>query len=265
MIELKGVGKSFPGDFKVLDGINITANKGEFVCIVGPTGCGKTVLLYLIAGFLKPTTGTVLVNSAEVIAPGIDRVLMFQDQILFPWKTVIQNIIFALHNSKLKKTQKEALGIKYLELIGLLPFKDWPVYKLSGGMRQRVALARALIVNPDILLMDEPFSALDSQYRKFMRKNLVEIWSKTKKTIVFVTHSINEAIYLGDKVYVLGSRPAEIKNMYAINLPRPRVPTDPEFINIAKKIEIDLSLEFDNISYGETANRNIDQLIQKEL
>ena len=266
MIDIKAITKSFPNNFKVLDGIDLIAKDGEFICVVGPTGCGKTVLLYLIAGFIKPTSGSIYMKDLLVTNPGLDRIMVFQDYVLFPWKTVIGNIVFGLHGSKIKDHKKrEAMAMNYLDLVGLSSFKDWPIYKLSGGMRQRVALARALIVNPKILLMDEPFSALDSQYRKFMRKNLVEIWRKTKKTVVFVTHSINEAVYLADKIYVLSSRPAKVKSIHEVNLPRPRDVNSVDFINIAKKIELDLSLEFDNISYEHESNNKIDVLIKEEL
>jgi len=249
MLDLIKVNKFFgkDDDFEVLRDITISAKNGEFVCILGPSGCGKTILLYLIAGFLKSTGGKILMEDTPVFEPNCNRMMIFQNYVLFPWKTVYQNILFALDKSKLDKAQKAALVMRYLDMMGLTAFKDWYPYKLSGGMQQRVALARALVTNPKILLMDEPFAALDSQQRKFLRKNLETIWQKTKKTIIFVTHSTNEAIDLADKIYLLSARPAMIKKTYQVNLPRPRDPLDPNFIKLSREIERDLAGEFEKV------------------
>jgi NitT/TauT family transport system ATP-binding protein len=233
--------------FDVLKDINIEAKEGEFICILGPSGCGKTILLYLIAGFLEPTKGKITLNNKEVNKPGPDRTLVFQDYVLFPWKTVYENIFYALDNSNLTKEEKDKLVMHYLKLTDLEYFKDWYPYKLSGGMQQRVAIARALIVNPEVLLMDEPFSALDAQYRKFLRSALEKVYLETKKTIIFVTHSITEAVHLADKIYLLSARPGTVKKVYDIKLKRPRNNNDPEFLKISKEIENNLAEEFEKV------------------
>jgi len=249
VLELAGVSKSFgeKSTFDVLRDITFSVKDGEFVCILGPTGCGKTILLYLIAGFLKPTKGSITMEDRPISGPDSSRMMLFQNYILFPWKTVYENILFALDKTAMDAGGKRKLVMKYLALMGLVYFKDWYPYKLSGGMQQRVALARALVADPKVLLMDEPFAALDSQYRKFLRRNLEQIWEKTRKTIVFVTHGVTESIVLADRIYLMSVRPAVIKKMYRVNLPRPRNPLNPGFVRLSKKIEKDLSEEFEKI------------------
>jgi NitT/TauT family transport system ATP-binding protein len=249
MLEIKGVNKFFGenNDFEALKDISLSAREGEFICVLGPSGCGKTILLYLVAGFLKPTSGQILMENTSVNNPDRDRMMMFQNYVLFPWKTVYENILFALDETEMSKDEKGKLVIKYLDMMGLMSFKDWYPYKLSGGMQQRIALARVLVINPKVLLMDEPFAALDSQYRRFLRQNLETIWRKTKKTIIFVTHNTNEAIYLADRIYLLSARPAVVKKIYEVNLSRPRDLLDPNFIKLSKQIEQDLSEEFDKL------------------
>jgi ABC-type nitrate/sulfonate/bicarbonate transport system ATPase subunit len=256
ILKIVDINKTFIdiGSFEVLKNINLSAKKGEFVCILGPSGCGKSILLYLIAGFLKETSGEILMENKLISKPSTDRMMVFQDYVLFPWKTVYNNILFGLNKIKLDDKSKKDLVIKYLNLVGLTDFKDWYVHKLSGGMQQRVAIARALIVNPKILLMDEPFSALDSQHRKFLRRNLIQIWQKTKKTIIFVTHSVGEAIFLADKIYLFSSRPATIKKTYQINLSRPRDLTCPEFVSLKKEIESEMAIEFEKTTQNQTIN-----------
>lgn len=246
MLSINNVFKSFPeaGNHQVLKNINISIQDGEFVCILGPSGCGKTVLLYALAGFIKPTSGQIMLDGNLVNGPGAERILIFQDYGLFPWRTVYKNILFGLEKARFSKRQKEELADKYLDMVGLTKFKDWFPHALSGGMRQRTAIARALITDPKILLMDEPFAALDTQNRKYMRQNLERIWQKTKKTIISVTHSVNEAISLADTIYLFSSLPAEIKKEYRVNLPRPRDPRSPEFIAIARDIEKEFEKEF---------------------
>ena len=247
-MKLENVSKNFGGknEFPAIKNINISLHNGELACVLGPSGCGKTVLLRLVAGFLKPTTGRIILDDKEINKPGTDRILIFQDYILFPWMTVYSNIIFGLEKSGLSLRQKKVLADKYLKMVGLTKFKNWYTHNLSGGMKQRIAIARALISNPRVLLMDEPFAALDSQSRKHMRANLEKIWQKTKKTIVFVTHSINEAIVLADTIYLLSSSPARIKKIYKISLPRPRPQYDSKFMKIAKDIEKEIAKEFKN-------------------
>jgi NitT/TauT family transport system ATP-binding protein len=265
MLDLTGVSKSFDEgeDFEVLRDLTISAKKGEFVCILGPTGCGKTILLYLIAGFLKPTKGKISMENKPVSGPDSDRMMLFQNYVLFPWKTVYENVLFALDESKMSKSEKNKLVIKYLNLMGLDSFRDWYPYKLSGGMQQRVALARALVTNPKVLLMDEPFAALDSQYRKFLRENLETIWQKTKKTIIFVTHSTNEAIYLGDKIYLLSARPAIVKKAYKVSLSRPRDSLSPSFIRLSKEIERELSEEFEKVIKNPSMEESLSHILSQ--
>lgn len=267
ILKLENVSKDFTlkNVHKVLENINITVNDGEFVCILGPSGCGKTVLLYLVAGFLNPTAGRIIFDGKAVDKPGIDRILIFQDYVLFPWMTVCRNIMFGLEKSGLPRREKEKLADKYLEMVGLTKFKDWRVHNLSGGMKQRVATARALISNPKILLMDEPFSALDSQNRKYMRKNLEKIWQKTQKTILFVTHSVNEAIDLADTIYLFSSLPAKIKKTYRINLPRPRDQHSREFVEISKSIEKEITEEFQKTFEQNQAGDPVMEKILKSL
>lgn len=264
MLETKKLTKHFEArnEFEVLNDISISAKDGEFVCIVGPSGCGKSILLYLLAGFLQPTDGEILIDGNKVESPDLGRVMIFQDYVLFPWKTVFENILFALEHVDLTIEAKHALVEKYLNLIGLTKFRDWYPYKLSGGMQQRVAMARALVVDPKILLMDEPFSALDSQYRKYLRNNLEEIWRTTKKTVIFVTHSVSEALYLADTIYVLTARPASVKNMYRVALPRPRDPLRADFIQIKKEIEKDLSSEFEKIIKNPSVEKSVSEILK---
>jgi NitT/TauT family transport system ATP-binding protein len=251
--------------FEVLRDITLEVEEGEFVSIVGPSGCGKSILLYLIAGFLQKTSGELLMFDNPITHPGIDRMMVFQDYVLLPWKSVYENIRFGLEKSGLSQKAKEQLTIKYMDLVGLTQFKDWHIHKLSGGMKQRVAIARALIVDSKLLLLDEPFSALDSQRRKFLQKNLLDIWQKTKKTILLVTHSVNEALYLSDKIYVMSARPAVIKNHYTVDLSRPRHPFSPEYIQIKEKIEKELFNEFEKTLMNEVEETAINALSKVEI
>lgn len=267
MLELIRVNKYFEdiGYFEVLKNVNLSAKEGEFVCVLGPSGCGKTVLLYLIAGFLNPTSGKILLDGEAITEPDTDRAMVFQDYVLFPWKTVYGNVLFGLNSMGIEKQRKEEIAQKYLKLVGLKKFRDWPVHKLSGGMQQRVAIARALVMNPKILLMDEPFAALDSQYRRFLRKNLVEIWQKTKKTIIFVTHSINEAIYLADKIYLFSAIPATVKKVYQVDIPRPRHQRDSEFLKLSEEIESSTSREFEKTIKDKLPDQTLEQFLKINL
>ncbi|MEK6825321.1 MAG: ABC transporter ATP-binding protein [Nanoarchaeota archaeon] len=263
MLNLIDVSKSFDEDkFEALKDINISVKNDKFVCILGPSGCGKTILLYLIAGFLKPTNGTILMENKPISGPDSSRMMVFQNYVLFPWKTIYENVLFPLDNLTISKNQKHNLVMKYLDLIGITSFKDWYPYKLSGGMQQRVALARALVTNPKVLLMDEPFAALDSQYRKFLRNNLEIIWKNSKKTIIFVTHSVSEAILLADEIYLLSSRPATIKKLYKVKLHRPRGPLDRGFVKLSKEIESDLQEEFDKIMKNPSMEKSLAYILK---
>ena len=249
MLNIENVSKIFEekNSHQVLENISMTMKEGEFACVLGPSGCGKSVFLYLLAGFLKPTQGKILLDEKPIEKPTTERILIFQDYTLFPWRTVYENILFGLEKTDLAPEQKNELVLKYLDMVGLKKFKDWHPHTLSGGMKQRAAIARALISNPKVLLMDEPFSALDPEYRKYMRQSLEKIWQKNPKIIIFVTHSINEAIYLADTIYLFSSLPAKIKNVYRVDLPRPRDPRSKEFLAISRDIETQISEEFNKM------------------
>ncbi|HSB46810.1 MAG TPA: ABC transporter ATP-binding protein [Candidatus Bilamarchaeum sp.] len=225
-IRLEGVCKEFAmrnGTLTALEGIDLEVHEGEFLCIVGPSGCGKSTLLNIIAGLVKPDRGRVLVGGKEVAGPGPDRVVMFQESALFPWLSVIQNVEFGLRmKGGFSKEETRERAKKHLKMVRLSKFGDSFVHELSGGMKQRVALARALAMEPEILLMDEPFAALDAQTRDRFHTELQDIWSSTGKTVVFVTHNVSEAVCLGDRVAVMTYRPGRIKKEFGVGLPRPR-------------------------------------------
>ena len=232
-----------------LDGINLQVRQGEFLCIVGPSGCGKSTLLHLIAGLQKPTSGSILVDEEPVNAPGTDRILIFQEHGLFPWLTVGENVEFGMKMKGLPKKERQERTRYYLRLVHLSQFKDSRPHQLSGGMRQRVALARALATEPDVLLMDEPFAALDAQTRDLLHDELERIWAETGRTIIFVTHNVREAVRLGDRVVLLSFRPGRIKREFEVELPRPRHLEEVDVARAAREIldnlrdEINKSLE----------------------
>jgi NitT/TauT family transport system ATP-binding protein len=240
-----------------LQDINLQVRPGEFLCIVGPSGCGKSTLLHLIAGLQRQTSGHVLVDNTLVEAPGTDRILIFQELGLFPWLTVGQNVEFGLRMKGTPKQVREAKVRDYLHLVHLQQFADSYTHQLSGGMRQRVALARALATEPDVLLMDEPFAALDAQTRDLLHDELERIWAQTGRTIIFVTHNVREAVRLGDRVVLLTFRPGRVKREYEVDLPRPRHLEDVDVAGMAREIlndlrdEINKSLEAE---YGYEAN-----------
>ena len=211
------------GAVHALDDVSLDVNEGEFVCLVGPSGCGKSTLLNMIAGLELPDEGEVLSDGHRVNAPGRDRMVMFQESALFPWLDVLGNVLFGLR-LKPGLTTAERLDVArfYLQLVGLERFSHSYVHELSGGMKQRVALARALAPNPRVLLMDEPFAALDALTREQLYGDLQEIWAARKKTIVFVTHNVREAVCLGDRVVLFSPHPGRIREQYRIDLPRPR-------------------------------------------
>jgi NitT/TauT family transport system ATP-binding protein len=232
-----------------LDHINLQVKAGEFLCIVGPSGCGKSTLLHLIAGLHQQTSGQILIDGKQVQGPGTDRLLIFQDLGLFPWLTVGQNVEFGMKMKGIRKVEREEKTRYYLRLVHLSQFKQSYTHQLSGGMRQRVALARALATEPDVLLMDEPFAALDAQTRDLLHDELERIWAETGRTIIFVTHNVREAIRLGDRVALLTFRPGRVKREFPVNLPRPRVLEDIHVAHAAREIlgelreEINRSLE----------------------
>lgn len=216
---------------------------GEFICLLGPSGCGKTTLLRIVAGLDVQTSGKVLLNGKELRGPGSDRGMVFQEFGLFPWRTVRKNIEFGLEIRKVSKEEREAASTKYIDLVGLKGFENSHPYELSGGMKQRVGIARAMVNDPALLLMDEPFGALDAQTRNLMQKELLRIWKETKKTVLFVTHSVDEACYLADRIVVMTSRPGTIKDIFNITWERPRDRASVEFANFRKQILAELERE----------------------
>jgi len=196
-----------------LDQISLTVANREFLALLGPSGCGKSTLLYLIGGFLPVETGSISVDGKKVTAPGPDRGIVFQHFALFPWKTVRGNILYGLERQGMPKAEREARAQQYIDLVGLSGFEDSYPSQLSGGMKQRAAIARTLAFDPKILLMDEPFGALDAQTRGLMQRELLSIWQRTPKTVIFVTHDVQEAVYLADRVAVMSARPGRIKTI----------------------------------------------------
>jgi NitT/TauT family transport system ATP-binding protein len=222
-----------------IENISIGVPKNEFAVIVGPSGCGKSSLLYLIAGLTQPSGGEILLDDREIVGPGRDRGMVFQSYTLFPWLTVRENVEFGLKRRNVPVAEREKIVDRYLNEVGLAAFHEAYPKQLSGGMMQRVAIARALANDPEILLMDEPFGALDSQTRTLMQQLLLKVWERDHKTVLFVTHDIDEAILLGDRVYVMTSRPGRLKEEILVPIPRPRsvgMVMDPGFIELKRKI-----------------------------
>ena len=246
MIEVRRVGKRFQSSTRgvtaALREMSLAIDDGEFVCLVGPSGCGKTTLLNLIAGLERPDEGEVRVHGKPVRGPGPDRGVMFQDAALFPWLSVAENVAFGMKELRLPRRQREQRAKKYLDLVKMSGFARAWVHELSGGMKQRVALARALALEPDILLMDEPFGALDPKSRDALQAEIVDIWQKTHKTIVFVTHDMAEAVRLGSRVIVLRARPARVARDVDVEaaLSQPRHVDQPEVVELAAQLKRDL-------------------------
>jgi NitT/TauT family transport system ATP-binding protein len=239
-VEVKGLAKTFEAMNKsaateVLKDINLEIRDGEVLCLLGPSGCGKTTILNILAGFQQPTTGEVVVAGKLVDKPGPDRGVIFQEHGLFPWRTVLENILFG--PQMLGRRDKDTLtrAAEYIGLIGLAGFEYHYPHQLSGGMQQRVAIARVLVNQPDILLMDEPFGKLDAQTRATMQVLLLDVWEKLRPTILFITHDIDEAIYLGDRILIMSCHPGTITREIDVGLPRPR---DYEIIASQKYLEI---------------------------
>src|SRR2546421_9916059 len=225
MISLRNVSKVFEsrgGTVTALDGVTFDVHSGQLLVLVGPSGCGKSTLLDLLGGLTAPTSGEVLVDGTPVTGPGLDRGIVFQQYALLPWRTAQDNVEFGLEAKRVPRRERAERARHFLDLVGLSGFADRYPHELSGGMKQRVALARVLAFDPDVLLMDEPFGSLDAQRRETMQEELTGIWERTRKTIFFVTHDIDEAVYLGDRVVVLSARPARIREEVVIALPRPR-------------------------------------------
>ncbi len=254
-LTLKNISKTFyqqKKKFNSLTNININVKKGEFICLLGPSGCGKTTLLNLIAGLLKPDTGgEIKVDGASVKGPGVDRVVLFQQDALFPWMNVINNIEFGLKNIKFPSEKITPLAEEFLEMVQLKHFRDSYIHTLSGGMKQRIALARALVLKPKILLMDEPFTALDAQTREVLQMLLHKIWIITGQTIVFVTHNIREATFLGTRIILFTSSPGRIKREFNLNFPAPRHINDIRLMSINNTIRNEIREEIETTTKRE--------------
>ncbi len=239
LIKIEKLTKTFDSNGKSVcatENLNLEIREGEFISLLGPSGCGKTTILRLIAGLETPTEGVIYERERRVEGPGPDRGMVFQEFALFPWRTVIKNIEFGLEIKGIPKGERRKIAEKYIDLVNLEGFEDAHPNELSGGMKQRVGIARALANEPDVLLMDEPFGSLDAQTRNIMQRELLNIWQKTNKTIIFVTHSVDEALYLSDRVIVLTARPATKKKEFNIDLPRPRDRAGKEFASIRHEI-----------------------------
>ena len=250
MITVENLSKSY-GDAKILDNINLKIKDGEFVSIIGPSGCGKSTLINVISGLTSKTSGKVIVEDEEVSKTSVERIMVFQNAALFPWLTVYDNIAFGL-----KSITKDSKEIKkkvqdVLRTVHLYKYKDKYPHELSGGMKQRVSIARSIVMDPKILFMDEPFSALDEQTRMLLHNELQEIWMKTKKTIVFVTHNIREAVKLSDRVLIMGTRPGTIIDDIEIKNSHPRELNSPELIYKEKQVYEKLKAEIEKVAKEE--------------
>ncbi len=207
---------------EALGGIDLDIREGEFFAIVGPSGCGKSTFLEIVAGLIKPTSGRIFIDNKPINGPDLNRGIVFQGYALFPWRTVLGNIAYGLEEKGIPEQKREDICGKYITLVGLAGFENHYPYQLSGGMKQRVAIARVLAYDPDILLMDEPFAALDTQTREMLQAEVLRIWNETKKTVLFVTHNIEEAVFLADRIAVMSARPGIIKQIIEVPLVRPR-------------------------------------------
>jgi NitT/TauT family transport system ATP-binding protein len=246
ILSIKNLHKEFPkedGEMVAIERFDLEVKEGEFVCILGPSGCGKTTLLRMIAGLEYPTSGELLLNGNPITKPGSDRGMVFQEFALFPWRTVRKNIEFGLEVKKVPPAERSDISKRFIDLVGLNGFEEYHPYQLSGGMKQRVGIARALANEPTILLMDEPFGALDAQTRNLMQKELLRIWKETQKTVIFITHSVDEAVYLADRIIVLTTRPSKIKEIFEIKSERPRDRANLDFANLRKRILSELEQE----------------------
>jgi NitT/TauT family transport system ATP-binding protein len=247
MVEIRGVTKSFQKsvkqsttEIKALAGVNFSVRENEFVSIIGPSGCGKTTLLKMIDGLIPWDGGEIVVNGKKVSAPGPDRAVVFQTFALLPWRTVLANVEFSLELRQIPKPERTQTARNYLKRVGLEEFENHYPHELSGGMQQRAGLARALVVNPMILLMDEPFGSVDAQTRQLLQEELLDLWQRERKTVIFITHSMDEAVYLSDRVVVMTPRPGRVAEILDVPLARPRNPDDvrcdPKFVDLTNYI-----------------------------
>lgn len=235
------------GKTVALNGVNLDIRENEFICVVGPSGCGKSTLLNIIAGLLEPTSGSVYLDGKQIEGTGVERGVVFQQYALFPWRTVIKNVMFGLEMKKAPKEEARQIALKYIEAVGLKGFENAYPKELSGGMKQRVAIARAYAANPEVLLLDEPFGALDAQTRVQLQTELLNTWEKEKKTCFFITHDVDEAIILAQRVIIMSARPGRIKRIVEIDIPYPRTQetkSDERFLQLKAEIWNEVYQEF---------------------
>lgn len=259
MITVQNVTKRFSqrdgASFTAVEDVSFTVSKGEFVSLLGPSGCGKSTLLHLVAGLQRAEEGRVEALGKPVAAPGPERIVVFQEHALFPWLTVIDNVAFGLKQRGIPKKERYELAMEQMRMVHLGKFADRYPHELSGGMKQRVAIARALVMDPEILLMDEPFAALDEQTRILLHQELEHIWMKTRKTVLFITHHIREAVMLSDRVLVMSTRPGKIKKEFVIQAARPRRSGDSVLHHIEARIMETLAGELEKVAreeYGDS-------------
>lgn len=254
-LKVESLNKSFwrkdVGGLPVLKDINLEVKDGEFACVIGPSGCGKSTLLNIIGGLIKPDGGSVCVDGSCVFEPSSERVIIFQEPTLFPWLTVLENVLFSLKSKPIKKQDKQEIAISFLKKVHLGKFINAFPHELSAGMKQRVAIARALAMDPKILLMDEPFSQVDDQTRFMLHYEIQQIFKETKKTVLFVTSSIEEAVCLADKLFILSARPGRILSEQSVDFSHPRRETDPQLGILQDTISTVLEKEFEKVAKEE--------------
>jgi NitT/TauT family transport system ATP-binding protein len=244
MIEIQNISRVYPGGTQALNNVSITVPKGQFVSLLGPSGCGKSTLLSILAGLDQPTSGSTIVRGT----PGV----VFQEAALFPWLTIRDNIAFGLKMQRLSRSEQVLRADAALKLVHLFRFADAFPHELSGGMRQRAAIARALVINPDLLLMDEPFGALDAQTRALLQAELLRVWDDARKTVIFVTHSLDEALLLSDRILLFSARPGKIVGDYLIDAPRPRNPaSNPHLARLRERLSQQLATEVSSVAAAE--------------
>src|SRR3989338_3622448 len=257
-VELKHVFKSFSHNgsaIEVLHDINLSVEEGEFVCLLGPSGCGKSTIINLVAVLERPSAGEILVDGKPVTGPDASRTVVFQEAALFPWLSVLGNVEFGLRMAGVEPHKQRSRAMEYLRLVHLSKFVHAYPHQLSGGMKQRVAIARALVLQPAILLLDEPFAALDAQTRSVLQNELLEIWELARPTILFVTNNVREATGLADRVYVISSRPGHIRDVQPVGVPRPRHAEDPALLTLQQKILGLLGEEVEKVLQEELGER----------
>ncbi len=245
IIEVREVSKRFTskkGESEALAGVSLAVREGEFVCLLGPSGCGKTTLLNLMAGYDRPTAGGILIDGQAVTSPHPKRITIFQEYALLPWLTVLGNVQYGLRIQGWRRRETLETAQKYIQMVGLEGYEDRHPHELSGGMRQRVAVARALAVEPEILFMDEPFGALDALTRLKLEEEVTRIWQEKARTVVFVTHDIDEAIYLADRIAVMTPNPGRVRRVLTVPLNRPRDRTDLDFLRLKREIYAEFEL-----------------------